>query len=59
MVTLATGTPSHRRKTRGAAHRSDWRLAVVLILPAAMGFIVFAAGPVLRGIYLSFTDSGS
>ncbi|HET6987193.1 MAG TPA: sugar ABC transporter permease, partial [Kribbella sp.] len=55
MVTLATGTPSHRRKTAGPAHRTDWRLALVLILPATVGFIVFAAVPVFRGIYLSFT----
>src|SRR4051794_16526024 len=58
VVTLATGTPSQRRKPRpstGPAHRADWKLAIVLILPATVGFIVFAAGPVLRGIYLSFT----
>ena len=58
MVTLAGGTSSYRAKPRqgtGPAHRGDWKLAVLLILPAAVGFIVFAAGPVLRGIYLSFT----
>jgi ABC-type sugar transport system permease subunit len=38
------------------SHRHDGRLAFVLILPAAVGFCVFAAYPVLRGIYLSFTN---
>ena len=55
MVTVATGVPSRRRKSSGPAHHADWRLALVLVLPAAVGFIVFAAVPVLRGIYLSFT----
>jgi multiple sugar transport system permease protein len=38
------------------SHRNDGRLAFVLILPAAIGFCVFAAYPVLRGVYLSFTN---
>jgi ABC-type sugar transport system permease subunit len=38
------------------SHRRDWRLALVLILPAAAGFLVFAVYPVLRAIYLSFTN---
>ena len=37
-------------------HRGDWRLAWLLILPAAVGFAVFAVYPLLRGIYLSFTS---
>ena len=41
---------------RSPAHRGDWRLALILILPATAGFLVFAAYPALRGIYLSFTD---
>jgi len=55
VVTLAAGTPSRRRKSAGPAHHADWRLALVLILPATVGFIVFGAVPVFRGIYLSFT----
>ena len=44
------------RGGRSPAHRGDWRLALILILPATAGFIAFAAYPALRGIYLSFTD---
>ncbi|MEV6282485.1 sugar ABC transporter permease [Kribbella sp. NPDC051770] len=38
------------------AHRYDARLAWILIAPAVLGFVVFAAYPTLRGIYLSFTS---
>ncbi|MGG7464826.1 carbohydrate ABC transporter permease [Plantibacter sp. YIM 135347] len=38
------------------AHRGDAKLAWALIGPALLGFIVFAAYPTLRGVYLSFTD---
>lgn len=38
------------------AHRYDGRLAWILVTPAAIGFVVFAAYPTLRGIYLSFTN---
>jgi ABC-type sugar transport system permease subunit len=38
------------------ARRRDGRLALLLILPATVGFAIFAAYPVLRGIYLSFTN---
>jgi ABC-type sugar transport system permease subunit len=38
------------------SRRNDARLALILILPATVGFGVFAAYPTLRGIYLSFTD---
>jgi ABC-type sugar transport system permease subunit len=41
---------------RSPSHRGDGRLALVLILPAAVGFGAFAAYPTLRGIYLSFTN---
>jgi multiple sugar transport system permease protein len=37
-------------------HRGDWRLAWLLILPAGIGFLVFAVYPLLRGVYLSFTS---
>ncbi|GIF76670.1 carbohydrate ABC transporter permease [Asanoa siamensis] len=48
-----------RRRAAGftsPAHRGDARLAWVLIAPALIGFLVFAAYPTVRGIYLSFTD---
>ena len=35
--------------------RDDTRLAVLFILPALLGFLVFMVWPTLRGIYLSFT----
>ncbi|WP_020013029.1 carbohydrate ABC transporter permease [Promicromonospora sukumoe] len=44
------------RRTGSPAHRGDARLAWVLIAPAVIGFLAFAAYPTLRGIYLSFTD---
>ncbi|MFJ3406022.1 carbohydrate ABC transporter permease [Promicromonospora sp. NPDC090134] len=44
------------RRTSSPAHRGDARLAWVLIAPAVIGFLAFAAYPTLRGIYLSFTD---
>jgi ABC-type sugar transport system permease subunit len=55
----ATNTPSRakgRRPATSPAFRHDARLAWVLVAPAAVGFLVFAAYPLLRGIYLSFTD---
>src|SRR3954447_13473435 len=35
--------------------RDDTRLAILLILPSLIGFLVFMIWPTLRGIYLSFT----
>jgi multiple sugar transport system permease protein len=43
----ATGVPK--------ARRDDTRLAILFILPALIGFLVFMLWPTLRGIYLSFT----
>jgi multiple sugar transport system permease protein len=40
----------------GPSHRRDWRLALVLIAPASVGFLVFAVYPLARAIYLSFTN---
>jgi len=53
--------PSKARRSgsvnaKAPAHRKDGRLAWVLIAPALIGFVVFAAYPTVRGIYLSFTN---
>ncbi|HEY0188007.1 MAG TPA: sugar ABC transporter permease [Cellulomonas sp.] len=39
-----------------AARRGDARLAWLFVAPSVVGFLVFAAYPTLRGLYLSFTD---
>ena len=36
--------------------RDDTRLALLFLLPALIGFVVFLIWPTLRGIYLSFTE---
>ncbi|GAA3599524.1 sugar ABC transporter permease [Nonomuraea rosea] len=46
----------HRAASRNPSHRNDWRLALLLIAPAVVGFAVFAVYPTVRGVYLSFTD---
>jgi len=52
-ITTPLGRPVRRKSAR---HRRDGRLALLLILPAATGFVVFAVYPTLRGVYLSFTN---
>ncbi|KJL22997.1 Lactose transport system permease protein LacF [Microbacterium oxydans] len=62
MATSATprrntpGRASGMAARRNPSHRNDWKLALVLIAPAVLGFTVFAVYPTIRGIYLSFTD---
>ena len=59
-ATRAARRAAARRVRRGGSrspvHRSDWRMAWLLILPAMAGFLVFAVYPLLRGVYLSFTS---
>jgi len=54
----AARRPRGRRPLNALApsHRGDAKLAWILIAPAAIGFLVFAVYPTVRGIYLSFTD---
>src|SRR3954462_12918072 len=57
-MAISTTTPTrHAPKTAGAGpkRRDDTRLALLFILPALVGFVVFMVWPTLRGIYLSFT----
>ncbi|QAY70742.1 carbohydrate ABC transporter permease [Xylanimonas protaetiae] len=53
---VAQRTRRSTRRSVAAAHRGDAPLAWLLVAPALLGFLVFAAYPTLRGIYLSFTD---
>jgi ABC-type sugar transport system permease subunit len=53
------GAPERARRRalpRNPSHRHDWKLAILLLAPTAVGFVVFAVYPTLRGVYLSFTD---
>ncbi|MEU8301282.1 sugar ABC transporter permease [Micromonospora sp. NPDC048909] len=53
---VAPGRRGRRTVRSSPSRRDDGRLALILILPAAVGFGVFAAYPLLSGIYLSFTN---
>ena len=44
------------RMGQAGSRKGDAKLAWLLISPAILGFLVFAAYPTIRGIYLSFTD---
>ena len=57
---MAIGTTTQPARTgtaplRNPRRRDDTRLAMLFILPALIGFLVFMVWPTLRGIYLSFT----
>jgi ABC-type sugar transport system permease subunit len=57
-----SGTGGGRKPQRvtatrsAAARRKDAPVALLLIAPAVVGFLVFYAYPTFRGIYLSFTE---
>src|SRR4051794_41691259 len=57
MSTNITTTPARTGTAvePSAARRDDTRLALLFILPALIGFLIFMVWPTLRGIYLSFT----
>jgi multiple sugar transport system permease protein len=50
----ATGGAGRRRSLRGGRHETG--VALLFLLPALVGFLVFFLYPTLRGIYLSFTS---
>lgn len=49
--TRAIIAPGSRRR-----HRGDFRVAMLFIAPAAIGFLAFYLIPSLRGVWFSFTD---
>lgn len=52
-----TAAPPPPRKSKGpAARRNDTWVAWLLVMPAILGFGVFFAYPMVRGVYLSFTE---
>ena len=53
---LPTTLPLTGDPIRTGARRSDVRSALVFIGPAAVGFLVFYVWPLIRGIYVSFTN---
>jgi multiple sugar transport system permease protein len=62
MVTLATSpeAPGKKKKTskspRARAGRGDLKVALLFIAPALIGFLLFYLLPMIRGVYLSFTE---
>ena len=50
---MTTFTPARVKRRRP---RSDLRVAMIFIAPAAVGFIAFFLIPTVRGIWFSFTD---
>ncbi len=51
-VVQSTKAPTKERRPGGG---SDLGMALIFILPAAIGFLVFYLYPTIRGIYFSFT----
>ena len=51
-----TAPPPARRRKGPASRRNDTWVAWLLVAPALLGFGVFFAYPMLRGVYLSFTE---
>lgn len=49
-TTRSSGTPARRRRP------DDTKLALLFILPATIGLLVFLGWPLLTGIYYSFTE---
>ena len=60
MATTAVGRAGHRAGPRPSGARvrfnAEAQAAILFLLPASIGFVVFYAYPALRGFYLSFTD---
>lgn len=54
MSTTIPTTPAVSRRRRGRL--GDLKLALLMILPASIGLVLFLLWPLARGIWLSFTD---
>ncbi|MGW8564632.1 carbohydrate ABC transporter permease [Isoptericola sp. NPDC055881] len=48
--------PPAPRRAQGRRRRDDTRLALLFILPATIGLLVFYFWPLVRGVWLSFTS---
>jgi multiple sugar transport system permease protein len=57
MTTLAEAPPEPRKRDHVARARSDRTTVYLLLLPALMPVVVLSVIPLLRGIYLGFTDA--
>ena len=53
---VTAAPPPARRRPGPASRRNDTWVAWLLVTPAILGFGVFFAYPMLRGVYLSFTE---
>ena len=54
-MTAATESPSPQ-KLKKANLEGGWKVAIWFLLPSLIGWLAFIFIPVLRGVYLSFTD---
>ncbi len=55
-MTAATETAGKAPKVRKANLEGGWKVAIWFLLPSLIGWLTFIFIPVLRGVYLSFTD---
>jgi multiple sugar transport system permease protein len=55
-TTVPTGPQRTGPANKLRKRRDDTRLALLFILPALIGFVVFMLWPTVRGVYLSFTS---
>lgn len=53
---MSTSTPVARPSRRQRKPRSDLKLGLTFILPATIGLVAFYIWPLIRGIWLSFTE---
>ena len=53
---MSTSTLAARPPRRQRRPRSDIKLGLTFILPATIGLVAFYIWPLIRGIWLSFTE---